>query len=223
MASTRGRLLVLGVDPFAEVRCTGFADGDCLWDLSLQRTGDDKLEGDVFGEDVDLFSWGGGGGKRSSRARVAERFSQDDASSKQPFIYSIFRSGGFAAACLQVIAKGVLDPRLPWADTCVVRLRQPVDLGHALKTVSGLLLLVPPRTPRSSGYDVYAHAVYVVICYMSLTCICLLYVSHPRTRHVICCYMLYVCDMLYAVICCYMLYVCDMLYACYMSSARGGS
>jgi hypothetical protein len=63
MASTRGRLLVLGVDPFAEVRCTGFADGDCLWDLSLQRTGDDKLEGDVFGEGVDLFSWGGGGGE----------------------------------------------------------------------------------------------------------------------------------------------------------------
>jgi hypothetical protein len=41
MASTRGRLLVLGVDPFAEVRCTGFTDGDYLWDLSLrQRTGD---------------------------------------------------------------------------------------------------------------------------------------------------------------------------------------
>ncbi len=49
MASTRVRLLVLGVDPFAEVRCTGFADGDCLWDLSLQRTGDDKLEGRRFG------------------------------------------------------------------------------------------------------------------------------------------------------------------------------
>ncbi len=63
MASTRGRLLVLGVDPFAEVRCTGFADGDCLWDLSLQRTGDDKLERDVFGEVVDLFSWGAGGGE----------------------------------------------------------------------------------------------------------------------------------------------------------------
>ncbi len=41
MASTRGRFLVLGVDPFAEVRYTGFVDGDCLWDLSLrQRTGD---------------------------------------------------------------------------------------------------------------------------------------------------------------------------------------
>jgi hypothetical protein len=42
----------------------------------------------------------------------------------------------------------------------------------------GLLLLVPPRTPRSSGYDVYAHEVYVVICYMHMS--------------VICCYMLYV-------------------------------
>ena len=44
MVSTRGRLLVLGVDPFAEVRCTGFADGDYLWDLSLgQRTGDGEV------------------------------------------------------------------------------------------------------------------------------------------------------------------------------------
>jgi hypothetical protein len=78
--------------------------------------------------------------------------------------------------CLQVIAKAVLDPRLSWTDTYAVRLRQPVDLVHALKTVKGLLLLVPPRTPRSSGYVVYAHAFYVVMCYMSMTCICLLYV-----------------------------------------------
>jgi hypothetical protein len=49
----------------------------------------------------------------------------------------------------------------------VLLLQQPVDLVHTLKTVKGLLLLVPPRTPRSSGYDVYAHVVYVVICYMS--------------------------------------------------------
>jgi hypothetical protein len=28
---------------------------------------------------------------------------------------------GFVAACLQDIAKGVLDPRLPWADTCAVQ------------------------------------------------------------------------------------------------------
>ena len=38
-----------------------------------------------------------------------------------------------------------------------------------IKDGEGALLLVPPRTPRSSEYDVYAHAVYVVICYMSIT------------------------------------------------------
>jgi hypothetical protein len=48
------------------------------------------------------------------------------------------------------------------------RPRQPVDLYHALKTVKGLLPLVPPRTPRSNGYDVYTDEVYVVICYMSV-------------------------------------------------------
>jgi hypothetical protein len=44
MVSTRDRLLVLVVDPFAEVRYTGFTDGDCLRDLSLgQRTGDGEV------------------------------------------------------------------------------------------------------------------------------------------------------------------------------------
>jgi hypothetical protein len=60
-------------------------------------------------------------------------------------------------------------------------------LLHVLKTVKGL----PPRTPRRCGYDVYAHAVYVVICYMSLTCICLLCV--------VICYMSVICCM--SVIC----------------------
>jgi hypothetical protein len=48
------------------------------------------------------------------------------------------------------------------------RSRQNVDLHHTLKTSKGLLPFVPPRTPRSSGYDVYEDAVYVVICYMSV-------------------------------------------------------
>jgi hypothetical protein len=72
-------------------------------------------------------------------------------------------SGSFAATCLQDITKGVLDPRLPWADTFAVRLRQPVDLVHTLKTVKGLLLLVPSRTPRSSGYGVLCTC---GLCYM---------------------------------------------------------
>ena len=58
MVSTRGRMLDLGVDPFAEFRCTGFADGDCLWDLSLHRTGDVKLEGDVLGRMLIFFFLG---------------------------------------------------------------------------------------------------------------------------------------------------------------------
>ena len=65
---------------------------------------------------------------------------------------------------------------MPWADRCAVQASTADDLVHAFKTMEGLLVLVPPRTPRSSGYDVYAHAVYVVICYLSITCICLLYV-----------------------------------------------
>ncbi len=41
---TRGRLLTLGVNPFAGVHCTGFVDGDCPWDLSLgQRTGNEEI------------------------------------------------------------------------------------------------------------------------------------------------------------------------------------
>jgi hypothetical protein len=96
MASTRGRLLVLGVDPFAEVRCTGFADGDCLWDLSLQRTGDDKLEGDVFGEVVDLFFLGRRGRGRVAPGCVLLRSFRRTAGCKQPFfgvIYYMLRSG----------------------------------------------------------------------------------------------------------------------------------
>jgi hypothetical protein len=138
---------------------------------------------------VDVFFLGGAGeGKRDSRARAVETFSQDDASSKQTWVYVIYymlRSGGFAVACLQSITKVVLGPRLPWSERALFRLRQPVDLVHVLKTVKGLLLLVPPRTPRSSGYDVYAHAVYGPSCYMYMSVICF-YVLYV-------CYMLYVC------------------------------
>ncbi len=74
---------------------------------------------------MDVFFLGGSGeGKRNSRARAAETFSQDDTSSKQSCVYVIYymlNSGGFAAACLQTIAKGVLDPRFPCADSCVVQ------------------------------------------------------------------------------------------------------
>ena len=75
---------------------------------------------------------------------------------------------------LQATAKSALDLDALGSARALFRLRQPVDLVYASIYVKGLLLLFPP--PRSGGYDVYAHVVYVVICYMSITCICLLYV-----------------------------------------------
>jgi len=136
-------------------------------------------------------------------------------------IYYMLVSGSFTATCLQVIAKGVLDPRLPWADTFAVRLRQPVDLVHTLKTVKGLLLLVPPRTPRSSGYDFYTHAVYVVMCYMSITCTCLLYVVIYYMS--VKCYVSVMCLVLAAsciCICPFYVVICYMSLICYMSVIR---
>jgi hypothetical protein len=52
---------------------------------------------------------------------------------------------------------------MSWVSTT----RRPV---HTLTTVEGAAAFVPSRTPRSSGYNFYAHAVYVVICYMSIIC-----------------------------------------------------
>jgi hypothetical protein len=47
-------------ESFPGVRCTGFTDGDCLWDLSLgRRTGDGKFDGESFWVGCGWF-WGGG-------------------------------------------------------------------------------------------------------------------------------------------------------------------
>jgi hypothetical protein len=129
MVSTHGRLLVLGVNPFVGDRCTGFTDGDCIWDLSLgQRTGDGKFDGETFWVGCGWFlSWGVGGGEVELQTRTAEVLSQDDASSKQSFLYYILYIDKF---------------------------RQPDDFFHTLQTVQGLLHLVPSWTPRRSGYGV---------------------------------------------------------------------
>ncbi len=60
--------MVLGVDPFTEVRYTGFTDGDCLWDLSMgQRTGDGKFNGETFLGRLMVFCLGGEGQGKLSR------------------------------------------------------------------------------------------------------------------------------------------------------------
>ncbi len=124
-----------------------------------------------------FFSGGDGGGEEELQGTTAETFSQDDASSKQPclcYILYISQWGFRYRACLQAITKGVLDPGLPWTNTFSVRLRQPVDLVHALKTVKGLLLLVPSRTQSESTeqwvFLMFMHMRSIHICYMSLIC-----------------------------------------------------
>ncbi len=67
---------------------------------------------------------------------------------------------------LHVIVKSALDLDALGSARALFRLRQPVDLVYASIYVKGLLLLVPP--PRSCVYVTYAHAFYVVMCYMSM-------------------------------------------------------
>ena len=119
---------------------------------------------------------------------------------------------------LQVIAKSALDLDALGSARALFRLRQPVDLVYASIYVKGLLLLVPPRTPRISGYDFYAHAVYVVMCYMSITCICLLYVliCYMSVK----CYVSVMCLVVAAsciCICLFYVVICYMSLICYMS------
>ncbi len=69
-----------GCGSFAWVQCTGFTDGDGPGNLFLgQRTGDGDLMRSRFWVGCGcFFIWGEGGGKRSSRVRVPEKFSQDE-------------------------------------------------------------------------------------------------------------------------------------------------
>jgi hypothetical protein len=62
--------------------------------------------------------------------------------------------------------EGVPDPRDPGQTRVLFKFRQPDDLFHTLKTVKGILHLVPSRTPRSSGYGVlYTCDLCYITCY----------------------------------------------------------
>ena len=101
-------------------------------------------------------------------------FAERHALSNSPIYFYILSSGGFAAVGFRPSRKvpSILDAL--GSARALFRLRQPDDLVYASIYVKGLLLLVPP--PRSCVYVAYAHAFYVVMCYMSITCICQLYV-----------------------------------------------
>ena len=105
--------------------------------------------------------------------RVAEKFSQDERAPNSPVcvLYYMLSSGGFAAACLQAIAKGgssILGrPGQTRAMSRASTTRRPV---HTLTTVEGLRPSFRHGLHGAVGMIFYAHAVYVVICYMSIIC-----------------------------------------------------
>jgi hypothetical protein len=70
---------------------------------------------------------------------------------------------GFRCIMLETIGNGVRGPRCPGQTCAQLKCRQLDDLFHALKTVKGLLHLVPSRTTRSSGYGVLCTC---GLCYM---------------------------------------------------------
>ena len=124
MVSTRGRLLVLGVNPLYGSDALDSRMGACLWDLSLgQRTGDGDLMGNHFRVGCWFFSWGDEGGEEELQGTTAEAFFADDASSKQTYICSVLYIAQWRFRCsmIQAVAKGALNPRCPGAGTCAVR------------------------------------------------------------------------------------------------------
>jgi hypothetical protein len=147
---------ILCMGPMHWIRGWELAYGIYSWDNALVM---EDLRGDILGWVVDFFLGGPGEGKRNSRARLPRCFRRTTRVPNIPVhvIYYILRSGSFAAACLQDIVKGVLDPRLPWADTCAVQVSRTRRPSPRIEDGEGVV--TPPRTPRSSGYDVYAHSV----------------------------------------------------------------
>jgi hypothetical protein len=74
-----------------------------------QFTGRWRFDEEAFSGRLWMFFLGGAGeGKRSSRARFAEKFSQNGGPQTGPVcvIYYMLSSGGFTVACVQAIAKG---------------------------------------------------------------------------------------------------------------------
>ena len=149
---------------------------------------------------MDVFLGGAGAGKRSSRARFAEKFSQNGGLRTALFgvIYYMLSSGGFAAACLQDIAKGVSS--ILGRVRCF-RLQQLVDLFTLLTTVEGLLLLGPPGLHGVVGMmfmhmrSMFLYVIcllHVYVCYMSLALeLDMLFVVFVVClRYVICCCLL---------------------------------
>ncbi len=204
MTSTRGHLLVLGVHPFAEVRCTGFADGDCLWDLSLrQRTGDGQdWWRDVFGEVVDFLLWGSGGGEEE----LQDAQCRDDV--------TMFRRTmriPNSPVCMYILYVGQWKFRFNMSSGHHEGgPRSSIALDRHVCCSTSTTRRPSPHIEDGEGVVVPRSATDSTEQWVWFLYTCGL-----------CCYVLYVYYMYMSVIFCYILYVCEMLCVCYVSSSSG--
>jgi hypothetical protein len=103
-----------GCESLGGVNFTGFADGDCLWDLSLGRyTGDGKFDGETFLGRLWMVCLVWSGGEETEPGHVQQgRFSMDDTCYQTDPVCCIFyiEQWGFRYFMFQVITNG--DPGL---------------------------------------------------------------------------------------------------------------
>ncbi len=124
-----------------------------------------------------IFFLGGRGRGRGTPGHVLQFvFTGRHEVPNSPFyvIYYIMISGGFTVESSDH-REGAPGPRCPDQTRTLSKFRQPDDLFHTLKTVKGMLYLVPPRTPRISGYGVLCTC---GLCYMLF----LLYVGKEKNN-----------------------------------------
>ena len=142
MASTRGRLLVLGGNQVHGSDALDSRMGAGLWDLSLrQRTGGRRFDGEAFSGRLWIFFLGGWGrGRGLARATTAESCSQETRGFKRPhcLLFIIYCAVEVSLLHASAVAKSALDPRGPGQRTCAVQASTARRPRHALKTVKGL-------------------------------------------------------------------------------------
>jgi hypothetical protein len=123
MASTRGRLLVLGGNPLHGSDALDSRMGTYLWDLSLgQHTGDGRFDGETFLGGLLNFFLGGRGRGRG----IPGHNCQDVFAGQHEFQTALFML--YIIYCtVEVSLQHDPDNRerwprssMPWADTCAV-------------------------------------------------------------------------------------------------------
>ncbi len=103
-----------------------------------------------------FLSWGGGGGEEELQGACCWEVFAGRGGSKQPCLCYILYVEQWRFRCSMSSdhrERGFLDTRTPWADACDVSgFDNPSTCSHSDDS-GGSAAFVPPRTPRSSGYD----------------------------------------------------------------------